>query len=220
METRGKILVVDDEPEFKTALQVFFEQQNYQVIVVSNKVQAKNMMRYEKPDLVILGTIMPRGDAFIYHQWLKRSSHFYDIPLLVIDATPEKQLIKGWTRDEGLRLEAEDYFCKPVKPESLLPFIEKLVDSTTNKIKVLIADDHPVTREGIRTLLNLQKDIEVIGEAINGKEAIAKTLKLMPDVVLLDIVMPVMDGLEATRAIGKLCKKTKIFRNVMDFTAS
>jgi DNA-binding NarL/FixJ family response regulator len=209
-ETRGKILLVDDEPEFKATLQITLEQENYQVITASTKAQAQDIMRHEKPALIILGTIVPRGDAFVLHQWLKRSPHFYDIPLIIIDSTPEKQLTKGWTRDEGLRLEAEDYFCKPVKPQALLPFVEKLVNRTIKKIKVLIADDHAVTREGVRTLLNLQKDIEVVGEAVNGREAVAKTLKLMPDVVLLDIVMPVMDGLEATRNICRLCKNTKI----------
>ncbi len=210
METRGIILLVDDEPEFKAELQMTIEQQNYQVITASSKAQAQDIMRHEKPALVILGTIVPRGEAFIFHQWLKRNPHFCDIPLVVIDASSEKQLTKGWTRDEGLRLEAEDYFCKPVKSEALLPFVEKLIDKAIQKIKVLVADDHAVAREGIRTLLNLQKDIEVVGEAVDGREAVVKTLKLMPDVVLLDVVMPVMDGLEATRQICKVCKNTKI----------
>jgi CheY-like chemotaxis protein len=132
------------------------------------------------------------------------------LPLIAIDASPEKQLIKGWTKDEGLRLEAEDYFCKPLKPTALLPFIEKLLDRTTKKIKVLVVDDHAVSREGIRTLLSLQKDIEVIGEAVDGRDAVTKALKLAPDVVLMDIVMPNMNGFEATREICQKCQNTKV----------
>ena len=210
METRERILIIDDEPEFKAELQTAIEQNKYQVITANNKTQAQEIVRHEKPDLIILGTIAPRGDAFLFHQWLKRNPNFNSLPLIVIDATSEKQLTKGWTKDEGLRLEAEDYFCKPVNPTTLIPFIDKLLDRTTQKIKVLVVDDHAVAREGIRTLLNLQKDIEVIGEAVDGREAVTKTIKLTPDVVLMDIVMPGMNGLEATREICRECKKTKV----------
>lgn len=210
MKTRNKVLIADDEAEFRADLQTAIEQNQYRVITASNKTQAQELVRRENPDLVILGTIAPRGDAFLFHQWLKRNSNFCKLPLIVIDASPDKQLIKGWTKDEGLRLDAEGYFCKPVKPEALLPFIEKLLDRTTTKIKILVVDDHVVAREGICTLLNLQKDIEVVGEAIDGKEAIMKTRQLAPDVVLMDIVMPVMDGLEATRQICKEYQDTTV----------
>lgn len=210
METRGKILIIDDEHEFITELQTAIEQNNYEVVIASSKAQAQNIVRREKPNLIILGTIAPRGDAFLFHQWLKRNSNFNSLPLIVIDASPEKQLTKGWTKYEGLRLEAEDYFCKPLKPTAVIPFIDKLLDRTTKKIKVLVADDHAVDREGIRALLSLQKDIEVIGEAVDGREAVTKALKLAPDVVLMDIVMPNMNGFEATREICQKCQNTKV----------
>ena len=210
MEMKNKVLIADDEPDFKGELQRTIEHNNYHVVTASNRTQAQEMVRCENPHLIILGTIAPRGDAFLFHQWLKRNQNFGDIPLIVIDASPNKQLTQGWTKDEGLRLDAEGYFCKPVKPEALLPFIEKLLDRTTRKIKVLVVDDHAVAREGICTLLNLQRDIEVIGEATDGKEAITKTRQLAPDIVLMDIVMPVMDGLEATRQICKEYQNTRV----------
>lgn len=71
------------------------------------------------------------------------------------------------------------------------------------KIKVLIVDDHTLVRTGIRALLSLAADIEVIGEASNGKESLEKIGQLAPDVVLMDLAMPVMGGLEATRRIRK-----------------
>lgn len=71
----------------------------------------------------------------------------------------------------------------------------------TNKIRVLIADDHSIVRKGIRALLATERDIEVIGEVGDGAEAVAQTNALNPDVVLMDLVMPKMDGIEATRQI-------------------
>ena len=70
-------------------------------------------------------------------------------------------------------------------------------------IKVLIADDHHVVRRGLLFFLKTQKDIQVIGEAKNGKEAIELTGKLQPDIVLMDLMMPVMDGIQATKTYKK-----------------
>ncbi len=68
-------------------------------------------------------------------------------------------------------------------------------------IRVYITDDHQIVRRGIRQLLSTEAGIEVVGEASNGKEAIADVDKLKPDIVLMDLVMPVMDGIEAIRQI-------------------
>ena len=71
------------------------------------------------------------------------------------------------------------------------------------KIRILIADDHALVREGIRALLSLCDDLEVVGEASDGREAIDATQRLKPDVVLMDINMPGLGGLEATLAIRR-----------------
>lgn len=71
------------------------------------------------------------------------------------------------------------------------------------KIKVLIVDDHTLVRDGIRALLALIADTKVVGEAANGKEALEKVKRLAPDVVLMDLAMPIMSGLEAIRRIRK-----------------
>ena len=113
-------------------------------------------------------------------------------------------------RDEALQLEAEYYVRKPIDCASLTSRIEKLLDRTTKRIKVLVADDHAVVREGIRALLSLQRDIHVVGEAIDGRDAVDKTLQLLPDVVLMDIVMPGMNGLDATKQICKGQKEVKV----------
>jgi DNA-binding NarL/FixJ family response regulator len=78
------------------------------------------------------------------------------------------------------------------------------------KIRVLIVDDHTLVRDGIRALLALIADINVVGEAANGKEALEKMKELVPDVVLMDLAMPIMSGLEATRRIRKKFPGTKV----------
>jgi DNA-binding NarL/FixJ family response regulator len=78
------------------------------------------------------------------------------------------------------------------------------------KIRVLVVDDHTIVRDGICALLALAGDIEVVGEAANGSEALKMAKELTPDVVLMDIAMPIMGGLEATRRIRKEFPQTKI----------
>ena len=68
-------------------------------------------------------------------------------------------------------------------------------------IRVLVADDHAVVRQGLRSFLDLQDDIEVVGEAGDGAEALAAAERLAPDVVLIDLVMPNVDGIEAIRGL-------------------
>lgn len=79
-----------------------------------------------------------------------------------------------------------------------------------DKIGVLIVDDHPVVREGLRSFLQLQEDMEVVGEAADGVEALEKVGELVPDVVLIDLVMPRMDGITTIRQIGAISPSSRI----------
>ena len=69
------------------------------------------------------------------------------------------------------------------------------------KIKVLIADDHTIVRAGLTALLGTEKDIEVVGEAKNGAEAVSEAIKLHPDIVIMDLMMPKMDGVEDRKSV-------------------
>ena len=78
------------------------------------------------------------------------------------------------------------------------------------RITVVVVDDHPIVRKGLVTFLQTYEDFEIIGEAENGEEAVELVRKLNPDILLMDLLMPVMNGVEATRIISKENKQLKI----------
>src|SRR5881397_339109 len=82
--------------------------------------------------------------------------------------------------------------------------------STRGQITVLLADDHKVLRQGLRALLEAEDNIQVVGEAENGRQAVEMTKRLQPDVVLMDIAMPLLNGVEATRQINARHLKSKV----------
>jgi two-component system, NarL family, response regulator NreC len=83
------------------------------------------------------------------------------------------------------------------------------------KLRLLLADDHIVVRSGLRMLLQAREDIEIVGEAENGREAVEKVRALQPDVVLMDVQMPDMNGIEATRRIKQVSPATAVLALTM-----
>ena len=86
-------------------------------------------------------------------------------------------------------------------------------------ITVIVADDHTVLRDGLRYLLEAQGDIQIVGMAANGQEAVEQAILYCPDVVVMDISMPIMNGIEATRLICQSCKHTRVVILSMHHTA-
>lgn len=87
------------------------------------------------------------------------------------------------------------------------------------RITVFLADDHAVVRDGLRLLLETQRDMEVVGGAANGQEAVDRVANHCPDIVLMDVAMPEMDGIEATRQVGPVCPQTRVIILSMHSTA-
>jgi DNA-binding NarL/FixJ family response regulator len=83
-------------------------------------------------------------------------------------------------------------------------------ESARTKIRILVVDDHTILRVGLRMMLNAQPDIEVIGEASDGNQAVSEAMRLVPDVILMDIAMPDCNGIEATRQVKRLQPETRI----------
>jgi len=76
--------------------------------------------------------------------------------------------------------------------------------------RILIADDHKIFREGLRTLLSNRPGVEVVGEADNGRSTVSMAAELLPDVVIMDVAMPELNGIDATRQISSMCERTKV----------
>ncbi|MBI0445308.1 MULTISPECIES: response regulator transcription factor [unclassified Deinococcus] len=86
-----------------------------------------------------------------------------------------------------------------------------MTDPTPSRpVRVLLVDDHAVVRQGLRLFLSLDSQIEVVGEAANGEEALAAAERLHPDVVIMDLMMPVMDGIQATRLLRRQHPDTEV----------
>ena len=89
------------------------------------------------------------------------------------------------------------------------------IDQSSESIRVLVADDHPVFRRGMRAILGAEPDTELLGEATNGEEAVTLALELRPDVILMDLNMPNLNGIEATRRILQANPDTAILMLTM-----
>jgi DNA-binding NarL/FixJ family response regulator len=87
-------------------------------------------------------------------------------------------------------------------------------------IKILIADDHEVVRQGLRTILKARPEWEIVAEAENGQQAVDAVAQIKPDIVILDITMPIMSGLEATQEIGRLNLGTRVLIFTMHDSSS
>jgi DNA-binding NarL/FixJ family response regulator/predicted Ser/Thr protein kinase len=110
----------------------------------------------------------------------------------------------------GAELEALQRSVR-VSPAPDRPISPQPIASTASpKIKVLLVDDHAVVRQGLRTFLELQDDMTIVGEAANGVEAIERAKQVQPDIVLLDLVMPKMGGVEATPHIIAACPQARV----------
>lgn len=94
--------------------------------------------------------------------------------------------------------------------EAFAPVDETRADGRGKRIRVLIADDHPIVRTGLREICENEPDMEVVAEACDGREVIEKVRELSPDVVVLDLRMPDMDGLAAMRALREAGNRTKM----------
>ncbi len=205
----NRILIIDDEPDFVEALRRTLEAKSFEVVTASSVPLAREMMN-TSPSLVVLGTLAPAGQSFSMYRWLETHPKHKDIPLLVIDARYEERSVRGLRRFEGLQMDPDEYVSKPIEPTLLVLQIQRLLEAVHRAIRVIVVDDHTMVRTGICAVLALQKDMEVVGEAIDGQDAIEKISRLLPDVALMDIVMPNLSGIEATKRIYKDCPQTKV----------
>jgi DNA-binding NarL/FixJ family response regulator len=206
---KEKILIIDDEADFVESCRRTMEAKSYKIISATDRETAQELMATE-PDLVILGTLAPAGQAFAFYKWLEQHPRYNETPILVIDARQGERNVKGWSTYENIQVDGDEYLYKPIEPATLVPRIRSLLDATSRKIRILVIDDHTMIRTGISAVIALQKDMEVVSEAVDGQDALDKVLRLSPHVALMDIFMPVMSGIEATKVISDKYPETKV----------
>ena len=132
MERKPNILVVDNERGLigtaREALGTTFE-----VTVASSLKQGLEKAKREKPDLIILGYLEPRGTSFQLHNKLREEPLAKNIPLVVVDVRPEEHSRKGWRRDEGLQMDAEDYMSQPLESDELKETVDRILQKVRSK---------------------------------------------------------------------------------------
>lgn len=129
---RRKILVVDREPAFLKAARGALEGL-HEVSVASTRSEGLEKAEREAPDMVIIGFLEPRGDAFKLHKELRGSLRINRMPLLVIDVCPEEHSRKGWRREEGSQMDAEDYVSRPIEPKELAELVGDILETAVPK---------------------------------------------------------------------------------------
>ena len=133
MDELTKILVLDNEPSFIQLARNTLEGSAYQVVTASNRKSGLEKVRRESVNMVIVGALEPRGDAFRLHKELRESPKTSSIPMLVVDVRPEAHSRKGWRRDEGMQIEAEDYVSRPIEPAELVASVGRILERTAQR---------------------------------------------------------------------------------------
>lgn len=168
---------------------------------------------------MLVGRLPFRGDTPFEIMWAVKNN-----PLPILENTrddlpaPLANLIRRMLRkDNPARVEsARQVGVELESIQKALRSAEKGIGKSQDEersapiIRVLIADDHAVVRQGLRMFIDLQEDMQVIGEGVNGREAIDMVSRLNPDIVLLDLVMPEIDGVEATARIKGVCPQARV----------
>jgi len=127
MANQVKTLIVDDDPNFIQSATEACKAKSYEVSTADSRRQGLERVKEETPSLIVLGSLTPRGDAFELHRELKANPQYSTIPMIVVDASPDDHARKGWRREEGLMLDAEDYVVRPVEASVLVDRVEKLL---------------------------------------------------------------------------------------------
>jgi len=152
-----KILVVDSEPDFIKTVRKALDT-SYQVSIASTRKEGLSEAKKETPHMVILGYLEPQGDAFQLHKELREGLTTKNIPLLVVDVSPEEHTRKGWRREEGMQMNADDYISRPVEPPDLLELVGEILDRAATKPMEL--------RDALKQMEGILKRVDKVGEML------------------------------------------------------
>lgn len=216
-----RIVIIDDHPLLRKGLQQL-STLHPEVEVIGESDNGEDglmVVKALKPDLVLLDLNMPGMTGLETLKQLKQLEPRPKVVILTVSDAQEDILTL-------LRAGANGYLLKDMDPEELLQCISEAENddlilspaiaqqlresSSTGAQTIVIIDDHPLLRKGLQQLAGLSKDIEILGEADNGKQGLIMVNELKPDLVLLDLNMPGMNGLETLRALKLSDPTTKV----------
>ncbi len=126
MEGKNKVLIIDSEPDFINAAREALET-HFEVDIASTIRTGISLAVQKHPDAIVLGYLEPRGASFETHMELRNNTSTKDIPLLIVDVHPREHARKGWTRHEGLLMNAEDYTSRPVDSKEMVSALHKII---------------------------------------------------------------------------------------------
>lgn len=130
MERKPRILIVDSETDFRARAQSALEGV-YELTFASSREDALAKVKHGSPDLIVVGYIEPRGNAYRLHKDLRGEMATMNIPLVVVDVRPEEHLRKGWRRDEGMQMDAEEYISRPIEPSEFKATVGKVLQKAS-----------------------------------------------------------------------------------------
>jgi len=126
MEGKNKVLIIDSEPDFINATREALET-HFEVDIATTIRTGISLAVQKHPDAIVLGYLEPRGTSFATHLELRSNTSTNDIPLLIVDVHPRDHARKGWTRHEGLLMNAEDYTSRPVNTREMISALHKII---------------------------------------------------------------------------------------------
>lgn len=204
-----RVLIVDDQDFIRRGLRaLLIEDKDVEVCgEAADGREAIAKVQELRPDVVIMDISLPRLDGLQATREIRRT--FPATQVITLSQYEIPDVVK-----EARRAGAITHVPKALLWGRLIPALKRLAAMDGGKprvgpIRVLVTDDHDVVRKGVRTILSAGH-IEVCGEACNGSEAVGKALELQPDLIILDLTMPVMGGFEAAIELCKLLPGTPI----------
>ena len=198
---KTKILIVDDHRMYRDGLKAMLARQIDMVVVgeAENGQEAITRTHELHPNVILMDVKMPVMDGV--EATRRILAEMPDMKILALTMCSEQECSYGI-----MNAGARGYISKGGDFEELTAAIRK----ETARTRILIVDDHQMYREGLKAMLACQPDMVVVGESENGLDAVAKARELHPDIILMDVNMPVMNGAEATSRILAELPNTKI----------
>jgi CheY-like chemotaxis protein len=127
MQEKAKVLVIDNGLGLAETTREAAESSTWEATLASGEKEALAKALDDGVGVIVLGYLAPQGESFRVHRLLKEDPETADTPQVIVDAAPEEKATKGWRKNEGLMMDAEEYLCAPVTPEALARAVDRVL---------------------------------------------------------------------------------------------